>query len=38
MPAGPKIGKQSKLTRNDLLNYFARERLQINERASCTQQ
>jgi len=24
--------KKSKLTRNDLLNYFARERLQINER------
>jgi serine/threonine-protein kinase HipA len=28
----PVKGKKSKLTRNDLLNYFARERLQINER------
>ena len=28
----PIKGKKSKLTRNDLLNYFARERLQINER------
>jgi serine/threonine-protein kinase HipA len=28
----PVRGKKSKLTRNDLLNYFARERLQINER------
>lgn len=27
----PVNGKKSKLTRNDLLNYFARERLQINE-------
>ena len=27
----PVKGKKSKLTRNDLLNYFARERLQINE-------
>lgn len=28
----PVKGKKSGLTRNDLLNYFARERLQINER------
>jgi len=28
----PVNGKKSKLTRNDLLNYFARERLQVNER------
>jgi serine/threonine-protein kinase HipA len=28
----PLKGKKSRLTRNDLLNYFARERLQINER------
>jgi serine/threonine-protein kinase HipA len=28
----PLNGKKSRLTRNDLLNYFARERLQINER------
>jgi serine/threonine-protein kinase HipA len=28
----PVKGKKSKLTRNDLLDYFARERLQINER------
>ena len=28
----PIKGKKSRLTRNDLLNYFARERLQINER------
>lgn len=28
----PVKGKKSKLTRNDLLNYFARERLQINEK------
>lgn len=28
----PVRGKKSKLTRNDLLSYFARERLQINER------
>jgi len=28
----PVKGKKSRLTRNDLLNYFARERLQINER------
>jgi serine/threonine-protein kinase HipA len=28
----PLRGKKSRLTRNDLLNYFARERLQINER------
>ena len=28
----PVKGRKSKLTRNDLLNYFARERLQINER------
>ena len=28
----PVKGKKSKLTRNDLLSYFARERLQINER------
>jgi serine/threonine-protein kinase HipA len=28
----PINGKKSKLTRNDLVNYFARERLQINER------
>jgi serine/threonine-protein kinase HipA len=28
----PLNGKKSKLTRNDLLNYFARERLEINER------
>jgi serine/threonine-protein kinase HipA len=28
----PVKGKKSKLTRNDLLNYFARERLQLNER------
>lgn len=28
----PVTGKKSKLTRNDLLNYFARERLQINEK------
>jgi serine/threonine-protein kinase HipA len=28
----PIKGKKSKLTRNDLLNYFAQERLQINER------
>jgi len=28
----PVKGKRSRLTRNDLLNYFARERLQINER------
>lgn len=28
----PIKGKKSKLTRNDLLHYFARERLQINER------
>ena len=27
----PLNGKKSKLTRNDLLNYFARERLRINE-------
>lgn len=27
----PVKGKKSRLTRNDLLNYFARERLQINE-------
>jgi serine/threonine-protein kinase HipA len=27
----PLRGKKSRLTRNDLLNYFARERLQINE-------
>ncbi|HXT13116.1 MAG TPA: HipA domain-containing protein [Candidatus Angelobacter sp.] len=28
----PIKGKKSKLTRNDLLNYFARERLQINDK------
>jgi serine/threonine-protein kinase HipA len=28
----PLKGKKSRLTRNDLLNYFARERLQINDR------
>jgi serine/threonine-protein kinase HipA len=28
----PVNGKKSKLTRNDLLHYFARERLQLNER------
>jgi len=28
----PVKGKKSRLTRNDLLNYFVRERLQINER------
>jgi serine/threonine-protein kinase HipA len=28
----PLRGKKSQLTRNDFLNYFARERLQINER------
>jgi serine/threonine-protein kinase HipA len=28
----PVKGKKSRLTRNDLLNYFARERLQLNER------
>ena len=28
----PVRGKKSKLTRNDLLNYFARERLQMNDR------
>jgi serine/threonine-protein kinase HipA len=28
----PLNGKKSKLTRNDLLNYFARDRLQINDR------
>ncbi len=28
----PLRGKRSKLTRNDLFNYFATERLQINER------
>jgi serine/threonine-protein kinase HipA len=28
----PLKGKKSRLTRNDLLNYFARERLQLNER------
>jgi serine/threonine-protein kinase HipA len=28
----PVRGKKSRLTRNDLLNYFARERLQLNER------
>jgi len=28
----PLKGKKSRLTRNDVLNYFARERLQINER------
>jgi serine/threonine-protein kinase HipA len=28
----PVKGKKSKLTRNDLLNYFARERLEINEK------
>jgi len=28
----PVKGKKSKLSRNDLLNYFARERLEINER------
>jgi serine/threonine-protein kinase HipA len=28
----PIKGKKSRLSRNDLLNYFARERLQINER------
>jgi len=28
----PIRGKKSRLTRNDLINYFARERLQINER------
>jgi serine/threonine-protein kinase HipA len=28
----PVKGKKSRITRNDLLNYFARERLQINER------
>jgi serine/threonine-protein kinase HipA len=28
----PIKGKKSKLTRHDLLHYFARERLQINER------
>jgi serine/threonine-protein kinase HipA len=28
----PVKGKNSKLTRNDLLTYFARERLRINER------
>jgi serine/threonine-protein kinase HipA len=28
----PVKGKKSRLTRNDLVNYFARERLQINER------
>ena len=30
----PVKGKNSKLTRNDLLRYFARERLQINEPVS----
>jgi serine/threonine-protein kinase HipA len=30
----PIKGKKSKLTRKDLLTYFARERLQINERVS----
>jgi serine/threonine-protein kinase HipA len=28
----PLNGKKSRLTRNDVLNYFARERLQLNER------
>jgi serine/threonine-protein kinase HipA len=28
----PLNGKKSKLTRNNVLNYFARERLQLNER------
>jgi serine/threonine-protein kinase HipA len=30
----PLNGKKSRLTRNDFLDYFARERLQINERVS----